>query len=355
MFIVDSHLDLAYNYWEFDRDLRLPLAALRQREEGGPVAARNGTATVTLPELQRGGVGLVFGTLYVGPFNKNRPHEKMIYHNKRQAHNQAMRQLDYYHRLADDLPYVRLVTDVKSLDEVIASQQTDSPLLGLVPLMEGADPIREPEEIEMWYERGLRLIGLAWGNTRYAGGNWSGSGIGLSKEGHRLLDRMADLGVILDHTHLSERSSLEALDRFQGISVATHSNARQMVPDVKERHLGDTQIRRLAEQGGVIGVVLANGFLKSGGRSLKKAEVTLADVAANIDYICQLVGSAHHVGIGSDFDGGFGRENIPAEFDSAADLPLIAETLQTRGYSDADVAAVMGGNWVNLLRRAWAS
>lgn len=353
MFIVDSHLDLAYNHLEFGRDLRLPLADLRQMEEGGPVPLRNGTATVTLPELRRGRIGLVFGTLYVSPFNKNRADDKVIYHNKRQAHNQAMRQLDYYHRLADNVPYVRLVTDNKSLDEVIASQSSEEPLLGIVPLMEGADPIREPQEVEMWYGHGLRLVGLAWGNTRYAGGNWTGSGVGLSKEGHRLLDVMAGLGMILDHTHLSERSSLEALDRFEGMSVATHSNARNMVPDVKERHLGDTQIHRIAERGGVIGIVLANGFLKPGGRTLKKPDVTVADVAAHVDYICQLVGSAAHVGIGSDFDGGFGRENIPAEIDSAADLSLIADALKARGYSDTDVAGVMGGNWVKLLRRVW--
>lgn len=353
MFIVDSHLDLAYNHLEFGRDLRLPLADLRQMEEGGPVPLRNGTATVTLPELRRGRIGLVFGTLYVGPFNKNRPEDKVIYHNKRQAHNQAMRQLDYYHRLADTVPYVRLVTDTKSLDEVITSQSGEEPLLGIVPLMEGADPIREPQEAELWYEHGLRLVGLAWSNTRYAGGNWTGSGVGLSKEGHRLLDVMAGLGMILDHTHLSERSSLEALDRFEGMSVATHSNARNMVPDVKERHLGDIQIRRIAERGGVMGIVLANGFLKPGGRTLKKSDVTVADVAAHVDTICQLVGSAAHVGIGSDFDGGFGRENIPAEIDSVADLTLIADALKTRGYSDTDVAGVMGGNWVNLLRRVW--
>ena len=353
MLIVDSHLDLAYNFFEFDRDLRLPLADLRQREEGGPVPDRNGTATVTLPELRRGRVGLVFGTLFVGPYSKNRMTERVIYRNKRQAHNQAMRQLDYYHRLADELPYVRLVTDSKSLDEVITSQTSEEPLLGIVPLMEGADPIREPQEAEMWYEHGLRLVGLAWSNTRYAGGNWTGSGIGLSKEGQRLLDVMTEFGMILDHTHLSERSSLEALDRFQGVSVATHSNPRKMVPDVQERHLGDIQIRRLAEQGGVMGIVLANGFLKPGGRTLKKADVTVADVAAHVDTICQLVGSAGHVGIGSDFDGGFGRESIPAEIDSAADLSLIGDALKARGYSDTDVAGVMGGNWVNLLRRVW--
>jgi len=353
MFIVDSHLDLAYNLFEFDRDLRLPLADLRQREEGGTVPDRNGTATVTLPELRRGRIGLVFGTLFVGPYHKNRMTERVIYRNKRQAHNQAMRQLDYYHRLADEVPYVRLVTDSKSLDEVITSQTSDNPLLGIVPLMEGADPIREPQEAEGWYERGLRLVGLAWSNTRYAGGNWAGSGVGLSKEGQRLLDVMAGLGMILDHTHLSERSSLEALDRFEGMSVATHSNARKMVPDVQERHLGDIQIRRIAERGGVMGIVLANGFLKPGGRTLKKPDVTVADVATHVDTICQLVGSAEHVGIGSDFDGGFGRESIPAEIDSAADLHLIADALKARGYSDTDVAGVMGGNWVNLLRRVW--
>jgi len=245
-----------------------------------------------------------------------------------------------------------LVGDQRDLDVVLQSHEAgERPLLGIVPLMEGADPIREPEEAELWYERGLRLIGPAWDDTRYADGAWSGNDRGLTKAGHRLLEVMADLGFILDITHLSEKASLTALERYEGAAVASHSNARRLVPG--QRQLGDDQIRLLAERGGVIGVALYNKFLRAGhAYGDPKERVTLAHVAAHIDHICQLLGSADHVGIGSDFDGGFGAGDIPLELDSARDLGKIAAHLQARGYQPANAQKVMGGNWLRVLRQA---
>lgn len=348
--IVDAHLDLAYNVLEHGRDLTQPLAAIRDAEKG---QSRNGIATVTLPELQKGGVGLVFGTIFVMPTTSPLAGigTKVGYKDAAEAHHQGMAQLDYYHRLADEQDSIRLVTDAKSLDDVVASFATEeNHLLGIVPLMEGADPIRQPEEVEMWYERGLRLIGLAWDDTRYASGAWRGSQHGLTPDGRQLLDVMAQFGFILDLTHMSEKASLEALDSYSGVVVATHSNARTLVPT--ERQLSDTQIRLIGERQGVIGVVLSSSFLKAGHRRGERKElVTLDHVVAHIDHICQLTGSAAHVGIGSDLDGGFGMADIPAELDSVADLAKIGDKLRERGYDRRDVENIMGGNWLTLLRQ----
>lgn len=348
--IVDAHLDLAYNAREHGRDLTQPLAAIRNAEKG---QSSNGMATVALPELQKGGVGLVFGTIFVMPASSHLAAigTKVGYKDAAEAHQQGMAQLDYYHRLADEQNNIRLVTDRHSLDEVVASFATaENHLLGIVPLMEGADPIRQPEEAELWYERGLRLIGLAWDDTRYASGAWRGSRYGLTSDGRRLLEVMAQFGYILDLTHMSEKASLEALDSYPGVVVATHSNARALVPG--ERQLSDTQIRLIGERQGVIGVVLSNSFLKAGHRRGERKElVTLDQVMAHIDHICQLTGSADHVGIGSDLDGGFGAADIPAELDSVADLAKIGDKLRERGYEQRDVENIMGGNWLTLLRR----
>lgn len=355
MLIVDAHLDLAYNLLEHGRDQTLPLEQIRAAENG---RSRNGIATVTLPELQKGNVALAFSTIFVLPATSSLAgsdgDSKVSYRNAEEAHKQGSKQLDYYHRLADELPYVRLVTNRQRLEEVVASQEkADGRLLGLVPLMEGADPIRQPEEAELWYERGVRIVGLAWDDTRYASGAWRGSRHGLTADGRRLLEIMADLGFILDLTHMSEKASLEALDAYPGHIIATHSNCRALVPT--ERQLSDVQIRLLSERQGVIGMVLSNSFLKNGHkRGERKEWVTLDHVAAHIDHVCQLTGSAAHVGIGSDFDGGFGRNEIPAELESAADLHKIGANLLGRGYTQADVAGIMGGNWLALLRRAWA-
>ncbi len=351
MFIVDAHLDLAYNALRYGRNQTQPLAKLRARE---PQPGPRGLPTVSLPALQEGGVGLVFGTLFVMPaaYKVADLEAEVVYRTPAEAHQQAMVQLDYYHRLADELETVRLVTDLASLDEVLASHGNgERPLLGIVPLMEGADPISEPEEAEMWYGRDLRLIGLAWDDTRYAAGAWRGGG-GLTKEGYRLLEVMAEFGFIADLTHMSERASLETMEHYAGPVAFTHSNVRAIVPG--ERQLSERQIAMLGERDGVIGVVLFNKFLQSGwDKSRPKEQVTLDDVVAHVDAICQLLGNADHVGIGSDLDGGFGAAHIPAELDSVVDLGLIGAKLREKGYEESHVANIMGDNWVRLLRRAW--
>ncbi len=352
MLIVDAHLDLAYNAVNHGRELRQELSALRALE---PHGSAGGVATVTFPELAKGNVGLVFGTLFVMPADSaiGSIGEKSVYHNAAEAHKQAMTQLDYYHRLVDEDEQFRLVGDIKQLKEVIDSHKPGrSPLMGIVPLMEGADPIGRPEELEEWYYRGLRLIGLAWDDTRYASGAWKGASTGLTDDGRLLLEIMAEYKMILDLTHMSEKASFESLDRYEGPVVATHSNCRALVDG--QRQLSDTQIRRVQERNGVIGVVLYNRFLRAHhAKGDRKELVTLDHVAAHIDHICQTLGDGLHVGIGSDFDGGFGSADIPSEMDSVADLPLIAGRLKSRGYSETDITNIMGGNWIHLLQRAW--
>lgn len=352
MFIVDAHQDLAYNAIRYERDLRLPLPALRERESTHPA---EGVATVTIPSLLEAQIGLLFSTLFSMPLQRNffmPENKRLVYENAGEAYQVALTQLDYYERLADEIEQVRLVRNLSELDEVVASHENGGePLLGMVLLMEGADPVRDPAELEEWYERGVRLIGPAWDDTRYAGGAWREGG-GFTREGIALMENMAGLGFILDITHLSDKAAFEALDRYEGPIVATHSNARALIPGM--RHISDDLIRSLAERDGVIGVVIMNRFIKAGlTRSDPKEAVTIADLVAHIDHICQLLGDAGHVGIGSDLDGGFGRDDIPAEMDSAVDLDKLIPALSARGYGDEDVAAIMGGNWLRKLRSAW--
>ncbi len=349
MFIVDSHLDLAYNAIVKGRDPRLGVARIR----AGEPAAKD-IATVGLPEMRRAGVGLIFGTIFVSPattpFDRD-PHE-FTYDTPEQAHKLGMDQLDYYRRLVDEEEDLRLVTNAVELDAVVRSHEDGAkPLLGIVILMEGADCIREPEEAALWHERGVRLIGPAWDDTRYCAGAWRDSKQGLSKEGYALLEVMAGLGMILDLTHMSEVATFQSLDAYQGAVVATHANARAIVPT--ERQLSDRQISLIGERDGIIGAVLCNNFLLPGYVRGRKESVPVSQLVAHIDHVCQVIGDARHAGIGSDLDGGFGRRDIPDPMDSIADLPLIAAGLRERGYSDEDVAGIMGMNWVELLYRMW--
>jgi membrane dipeptidase len=349
--LIDAHLDLAYAALRFGRDLQAPLSDVRAAETGRR-ASPNGIATVTLPELRRGGVALVFGSLFALPAHANRTlpdNKRLVYADADGAHAACMAQLDYYRRLADTVPWIRLVGSAADLAEVEASQENPEPLLGIVPLMEGADAIRHPEELEMWVDAGLRLIGPAWDDTRYAPGAWRGGG-GFTDDGHALLEIMADYGLALDITHLSEKASFEALTRYEGPVVATHCNARALVPG--ERQLNDEQLRALGERDGVSGIVLCNRFLKKGwGKGDHREQVTLDDVIAHIDHVCQVLGSARHVGFGTDLDGGFGRQEIPGPLDSCADLGQVTAALLARGYTEADVGAIGGGNWLRILQQ----
>ena len=363
MFIVDAHLDLAYNALNKNRDPRRKLAELRTAEAPD---YKRGIPTVSFPAMRQAGVGLVFATLFNTPQNDPFPDgsdEDEKYTTAEDAHRLGMKQIDFYHRLVDEDETLRQVTDAATLDEVVAShmarplpspppeeESAARPLLGLLLLMEGADHIRVPEETELWYDAGVRVIGPAWDDTRYCAGAWRDSKQGLTKEGRELLNVMGDLGMILDLTHMSEIATFQALDAYAGPVVATHANARSLVPT--ERQLNDRQIRLIGERDGVIGCVLFNAFLKEGYRKGSgKHLVTLDHVVAHIDHVCQIIGDAKHAGIGSDLDGGFGAADIPTPLDSIADLPLIAAALRDRGYTETDVAGIMGQNWVELLRR----
>lgn len=197
----------------------------------------------------------------------------------------------------------------------------------------------------------MRIIGLSWSGTFYAGGTKEPGPI--SPAGYELLDEMANLGMILDLSHMSEEGALEALDRYPGTIIASHSNPHSRVPSYVplERNLSDVTIREIASRGGVIGTVLYNPFLKDGWTpSSGQERVSLTDVAASMDYVCQILGNADHVGIGSDFDGGFGLADAPQDLDSVADLRLIGNELARLGYSESDIHAILCENWLRILR-----
>lgn len=347
MYIVDAHQDIAYNTFIHGRDYRTPVLELRQRE-----GETESQATIALPDALLGRVALVFATLFVAP--KGRwvaSADDLTYSTPREAHDMALRQLDYYHRLVDEDPRLMLVTSQTDLDAVLATwapdKETGDHRQGLVVLMEGADPILEPAQFAEWYDRGVRLVGTAWSETRYSGG--TGAPGGLTHYGRDLLNVMAQYNTILDFSHMAEQAFYEAIEQYEGVVIASHSNPRRFVDS--DRHLSDEMIRLLAERDGVMGVVLYNRFLKQGWTPQDgKQAVPLATVIDVIDYVCQLTGNARHIGIGSDFDGGFGAQSIPEGLDTVTDLLVIADALRERGYNEGDIDAIMGGNFTRQLR-----
>ncbi len=354
MIVVDAHEDIAYNALSYGRDYRRATAPTRRLETDPEILEQRGRATVGLPDSLLGRVAVVFATLFVMPAegNEDTPWARLTYKTPREAYELAMQELDYYYRLADETEKVRLIQSEADLDAVLATWAEDKEIeahqQGLVVLMEGADPILEPKQFEAWYERGVRIVGPAWQKTRYSGG--TGNPGPLTKEGRELLDVMAGFNAILDLSHLSEHAYLEALDTYEGVIIASHSNPRKFCNT--DRHLSDMMIERLAERDGVMGVVLYNRFLSNEWKKGDpKSDIPLSVVLDAIDYVCQLTGSAAHVGIGSDFDGGFGAESIPEELDNTSDLLSIGTALRARGYGEEDTAAILGGNMLRKLRQ----
>ena len=357
--IVDSHQDLAWNILSFGRDYTRSAHETRRIEKGSLTVERNGDTLLGWPEYQQGEVVVIFATLFSTPARWAFDWETLIYKDAKEANRQYRQQLDIYHRLTDDHPdKFRFINSASNLSEVLASQrEADSGEqgypVGLLPLMEGADCINDFGELEEWWDMGLRFIGPAWAGTRFCGGtNEPGP---LTPDGRKLLAAMAEHGFTLDLSHIDEPAVLESLDIYPGHIVVTHANCLALMPEYESnRLLSDRVIHGIFERDGIIGVVPFNTFLKDGwvvGKS-NRDEVSLKHLVDHIDHICQLAGDARHVGLGSDFDGGFGLQSTPKEFDTIADFQKLVPLLLSRGYSEEDAAAVLGGNWINQLHRS---
>ncbi|MGH2375419.1 MAG: dipeptidase [bacterium] len=358
MLIVDAHLDLAMNALQWNRDLLASAYTIRAQENYTPGKGR-GLGTVAFPEMRSGRIALSFATVIAR--STGRPVAHVDFASHAQAHGLGRGQLAYYQAL-ERQGHIRLISDASQLDGHMNEWASwdarheigNSPTLplGFVLSMEGADPILTPDELEDWWRQGLRLIGLShYGPGRYAGG--TGTEFGVSDLGIALLSEMARLNVILDLTHCSDQAFWGALDRFDGRVIASHNNCRALVPH--QRQFSDEQIRAIAAREGVIGAAMDCWMIAPGWRHGDDNEsVTLDGAVRHIDHICQLLGNARHVGIGSDLDGGFGREGSPHDLDTIADLQKVAGLLAQRGYAADDIAAIMHGNWWSLLRRAWS-
>ena len=352
MLIVDAHLDLAWNALQWGRDLRRTVTEIRASERGrtGPGRA---DGTVALPELREGRVAVAVATILARCTGS--PADGLDYETLAEASSVARGQLAWYRTLERE-GRLTVLEDAGTLRGHVerwrawdAAPDGAAPPLGIVLSCEGADPIPEPYDLPEWHGAGLRVVGLShYGNGRYAGGTFSGGG--LTDRGRALLRAMRANRMALDVTHLTDVGVAEALELHEGPVLASHSNVRALVP--YERQLTDRQLLAVAERGGVVGVALDCWMLDPGWvRGQGTNDVTLLDVVGHIDHICQLTGSSAHVGIGSDLDGGFGREQSPRDVDTIADVQHVSDHLRGRGYADEDVAAIMHGNWLQLLER----
>src|SRR3954452_974338 len=325
MIVFDAHLDLAWNAIDWNRDLRQPCDVIRQTERDAGMTDKGRTCnTVTFPDLRRGKVVIFIATLLprllrIGAMPAIQRYSSMV-----AAYGAAYGQL-YYYRGLEQEGLLRGIRDRKALDEHIAAWTADENSttlpLGYILSMEGADPVLRPDQVQEWFDAGLRIIGPAhYGVSPYAHG--TGTEGGLFPEGPALLKEMQRVGMILDVTHLSDQCFDEALDIYQGRVRASHHNCRALVPD--QRQLTDDQTKRLIQRGAVIGHALDTWMMiPNWVRGETKTFVPLEKICDHIDRVCQLAGNSKHAAIGTDLDGGYGREQSPGDLDTIADLQRI--------------------------------
>jgi membrane dipeptidase len=356
MFIIDAHLDLAMNAMEWNRDLKQPVADLREREKGlndKPDRARN---TVSLPALRDGKIGLVVATQIARYVRQGSPLPG--WHSPEQAWAQTQAQLAWYQAMVNEGEMIQ-VSGITSLDAQIKKWEDDSipdskKPVGFILSLEGADSLVNLSYLEKAYAYGLRALGPAhYGEGRYAGG--TGTEEGFSANGISLLKEMDSLHMILDVTHLTDQGFSQAMEIYKGPVWASHHNCRALVKN--QRQLTDDQIRILIERGSVIGGVMDAWMLTDGwirGVSIPRARGTdLNSLIDNYDHICQIAGNADHIAIGSDLDGAFGTEQSPFDLDTITDLQKLPDLLKQRGYSEADISKILHGNWLHFLKKAW--
>jgi len=355
MFIIDAHLDLSMNALEWNRDLTQQVFDINKREEGLSDKPDRALATVSLPELRKGNIGLVVATQiarYVAPDN-----HLPGWHSPEQAWAQTQGQLAWY-RAMEDAGEMIQVHNLETLENHLAlwnnDKTTEKKPIGYILSLEGADSLVTVGHLERAWQNGLRAVGPAhYGPGRYAQGT-DATGK-MTSIGHDLLKEMERLNIILDATHLCDDSFWDALSRFNGHIWASHNNCRSLVNH--NRQYSDEQIKELIDRGAVIGAALDAWMMvpnwKRGTSTPKSTNCNLEVMIDHIDHICQLAGNANHVGIGSDLDGAFGKEQCPYDLETIADLQNVSGLFKKRGYTDADVENLMHGNWLRFLRKAW--
>lgn len=353
MFVFDAHLDLAMNALEWNRDLTWTVEEIRNSEIGMTDKPDRALNTVSLDAMRKGNVGVCVATQIARYVKKESPLPG--WNSPQQAWAQTQGQLAWYKEM-EAIGQMKAITNLAEFETHLKHWENpnEKSPIGYILSLEGADSIVTLDHLEKSFESGLRAIGPAhYGPGTYAHGTDSVGGIG--RKGKDLLKKIMELGLILDATHLCDISFWETMKIYEGPVWASHNNCRKFVNH--NRQYSDEQIKELVGRNAVIGIALDAWMMVPnwvrGESTPEGMGVSLKQMIDNIDHICQLSGDSLHVGIGTDLDGAFGKEQTPYDLDTIADLQNIPAMLKVRGYNNQDITNIMSQNFINFIRRVW--
>ncbi len=352
LILVDTHVDIPYRLAEKVEDIS-------QRTEGGDF---------DYPRAVAGGLNAPFMSIYV-------PSEL---EESGGAREHADRLIDMVEQLERDWPdkfgVARSPLEVRAL---FAAGRVALPMG-----MENGAPITDLEDLQHFFDRGVRYVTLTHATNNHICDSsyakerkWNG----LSPFGRQLVEEMNRLGMMIDITHVSDACFHEVIELSRAPVIASHSSCRRFTPDF-ERNMDDDMIRRLAENGGVIGINFGSAFLTE--ESNRQAMATwmavlqhleehglergseearafskkyrsenppiladVSDVADHVDHVVELVG-VDHVGFGSDFDGV--GPSTPTGLKDVSYYPNLIRVLLERGYSEEDLRKICGENFLRV-------
>lgn len=319
--IIDGHNDLVLHRWRGEPTLHLDL------DEAGKAGFAGGFFALYVPSPP---VLDPKETPYALPLPEPIPHAE------------AARIAEELFAALCELPVVR----ASSVGDFREGQVT------AIVHLEGAEPLApDLSDLEQWYERGLRSVGLVWsrGNAFAEGVPFRfpsspDTGPGLTDAGRELVRACNRLGILVDLSHLNQAGFWDVHGISDAPRVATHSNAHALC--AASRNLTDAQLDAIRDSGGVVGVNFAVGFLREDG--LSDPTTSIGEIVRHIDYLVERMG-IDHVAFGSDFDGA----TISEELGGVAGLPKLVSALRDAGYDDAAIAKITHENWLRVLAATW--
>lgn len=304
-FTIDAHQDTILNVAEIGKD----------------ISVESDVYEVDIPRMRKGNLDVALFALFT----------KEEYQQKGERLKQLLK---FFEKTMKDnskeLVHVKRYEDFGSLKDN----------LGIVLSVEGAAGIGEGLTLEELYDAGVRCLSLTHNpKNQYATGISGRKGRGVTRKGKNLIQKMDELGIVIDVSHLNEKSFWGIMKYSKNPVIASHSNCYAVKPH--NRNLKDEQIKEIAKKDGVVGINFWVALLEK-----KNVE----GVADHVDYIKNLVG-IDHVGLGTDYDGVHGY--TPEGLEDVSQLKNLTKELIKRGYANKEIRKFLGENYLRVFKKVW--